>query len=118
MSEVVASSAVLSDPRLIDRWMHACIQDGVTVSGLEKIRTAVNNLHLLGLSVDLSNGSVDAQPANGGVLVVVTGHYTPAHKQPSKSNSPHCGVAKPFVQTFYLTATSNVSKLTISVADN
>lgn len=90
------------------------MQDGVTVSGLEKIRTAVNNLHLLGLAVDLSNGSVDAQPANGGVLVVVTGHYTPAHQQPPKSNSPlHCGVAKPFVHTFYLTATSNVSKLTI-----
>lgn len=94
------------------------MQDGVTVSGLEKIRSAVNDLNLLGLSVDLSNGSVDAQPANGGVLVVVTGHYTPAaaqkqqqlsgQQQPKKKTTKKPST-KPFVQTFYLTATSNVS---------
>ena len=100
------------------------MQDGVTVSGLEKIRSAVNDLNLLGLSVDLSNGSVDAQPANGGVLVVVTGHYTPAAAQKQqqlsgqqqqqelkkkKKKTTKKPSTKPFVQTFYLTATSNVS---------
>ena len=84
-------------------------KEGVTVTGMENIRSAVSKLNLIGLSMDLSNGSVDAQPvANGGVLVVVTGHYTPAATQ---MTSDLVVTSKAFVQTFYLTAKSNVSSL-------
>lgn len=66
-------------------------QPGISVTGLENIRVAVNQLRLRRARVDLSNGSIDAQrtPAtvspsangaannSGGVMVVVSGQYTP-----------------------------------------
>lgn len=65
--------------------------------------------------MDLSNGSVDAQlvASDGGVLVVVTGHYTtppPATTTTQvTTNSDSVVTPKAFVQTFYLTAKTNVN---------
>lgn len=89
-------------------------QPGISVTGLENIRVAVNKLRLRGARVDLSNGSIDAQrtPAtvsptangaannSGGVMVVVSGQYTPpAPFDGSKDRSPEQRISLPLLQS-------------------
>lgn len=65
---------------------------GKSIRGTENIKNEVSKLNLAGAQVDLSNGSIDAQRTdNNGVLVVVTGHYTPPQQE-----------KKEFIQTFFL----------------
>ncbi|CAN0164300.1 unnamed protein product, partial [Ectocarpus sp. 12 AP-2014] len=62
------------------------------VSGLEDIKAKIKHLGLGGATVDLGCGSVDAQPSEGGgVLLMVTGSITIANTDPRQ-----------FCQTFFL----------------
>lgn len=68
-------------------------QMGESIENADAIRTKVDELNLMGAVVDLSNGFIDAQQSEGGgIMVVVTGHYTP----------PASTSTSPFVQTFFL----------------
>lgn len=76
-----------------------------TISSPERIKEEVANLKLKGAHVDLEDGFVHAQTSdNEGVLVIVTGHYTP----PEKSTSPR------FMHTFFLAMNKGTRKYHVS----
>jgi len=76
-----------------------------TISSSERIKEEVANLKLKGAHVDLTDGILHAQTSdNEGVLVVVTGHYTP----PGKSTAP------PFMHTFFLAMNKETKKYHVS----
>lgn len=89
---------------LITRSMHTCFPlqpSGVSATGPEPIRAAINALNLKYTKVDLTNGYVDAQKsANNGVFVLVVGTLAPP-------DAPD----KPFVQTFLLSNQVQVQPL-------
>lgn len=71
-----------------------------SVSGVEAIRDYIEHLNLAGAHVDITNGTIDAQKSdNNGIIVVVTGHYTPCQQ-----------ATRPFIQTFFL-ADANYNKV-------